>query len=364
MKKQVVYAIIMIVALVLFAVMIIINPGETVPGEAVRYKKKIPFTKVPADSNLSFRRNRLIGKGMNFGNALEAPREGDWGLTIRKSYIKTIAKAGFNSVRLPVCWPAHTDSVPPYSIDPVFLKRVDRILGWCFRRNMAVVITIHHFNKLYEEPLNDTLRQTFFSIWKQLSTHYLGTEPDRLIFELLNEPHGNLTPERWNELIPEVLQAVRKIDTNRTLILDVPDWAFHENLPLLKIPDKEQNVIVSTRYYLPYDFTHQGAHWVKNSNQWSGSRWTGTEAEKAQVRKDMKFVTRWAQEHNRPITIGEYGAIINAPENDRVTWTRYVRSQFEANHFSWSYFDFGVTFRVYDIRDHSWLKGFPEAFFK
>ncbi len=75
------------------------------------------------DSLIAWKRNAAIGRGINFGNALEAPVEGEWGLTIKESYIQAVADAGFNSVRLPICWSAHTGSNYPYNIDPAFLTQ-------------------------------------------------------------------------------------------------------------------------------------------------------------------------------------------------------------------------------------------------
>ena len=323
----------------------------------------IPDTAVLSDDSIAYRRNQAIGKGMNFGNALEAPREGEWGLVIKQSYIEALAEAGFNSVRLPICWSAHTAATAPHTIDPAFIRRVDEIIGWCFENGLAVIITIHHFNDFYDSPAAETYRQMFFSIWDQLTTHYLETDGEKLIFELLNEPHSNMTADIWNALIPEILDAVRSIDTNRTLILDVPDWAYHGSIGKLEIPEEEQNVIVSVRYYLPYDFTHQGAHWSEGSEEWLGNTWTATRDEKNTVLADMVMISTWAEAHDRPITVGEYGAIIFAAHEDRLTWTQYVRSRFEANEFSWSYFDFGVYFRSYDIENNSWLDGFPDVFF-
>jgi len=40
-------------------------------------------------------------RGVNLGNALEAPHEGDWGYTIAPDHLIAIAGAGFDGVRLP-----------------------------------------------------------------------------------------------------------------------------------------------------------------------------------------------------------------------------------------------------------------------
>ncbi len=309
----------------------------------------------------AFARNRNIGRGMNFGNALEAPKEGEWGLTIRESYIQAVADAGFDSVRLPICWPAHVGRTPPYSIDQSFLRRVDEIVDGCLKRKLTVIITIHHFNELYENPDDETCRNTLFSIWRQLTAHYQAYTHEKLIFEVLNEPHDKLTSEKWNALLPEVLAVIRAGDRDRTLIIDAADYAYHGSIEKLAIPGSETNAIVSVRYYLPYEFTHQGAHWAAGSDQWLGRKWPGTAAELAVVNADLKLVKDWSEKHNRPVTIGEFGAIALADQSSRVTWTKAVRERFEANGFSWCYFDFGVIFKAYDIEKHAWLPGFKAA---
>ena len=72
--------------------------------------------------------NRLIGRGVNMGNAFEAPNEGDWGVTLKKEYFGQIAKAGFQSVRIPVRWSAHIAESAPFEIDKAFFVRLDRII--------------------------------------------------------------------------------------------------------------------------------------------------------------------------------------------------------------------------------------------
>src|SRR5438477_12307598 len=77
--------------------------------------------------------NKKLGRGVNLGNALEAPKEGEWGVTLKAEYFKAIADAGFNTVRLPVKWSAHAGGEPPYAIDPKFFERID----WCVDQALA-----------------------------------------------------------------------------------------------------------------------------------------------------------------------------------------------------------------------------------
>ncbi len=66
---------------------------------------------------------------VNMGNTLEAPNEGEWGFVIQEEYFALLADAGFDSVRLPVRWSAHTAESAPYTIDPAFFERIDEVIG-------------------------------------------------------------------------------------------------------------------------------------------------------------------------------------------------------------------------------------------
>ena len=59
---------------------------------------------VKALNAATFEANARLGRGVNLGNALEAPSEGSWGLYLKEEYFKDIAEAGFDSVRVPIRW--------------------------------------------------------------------------------------------------------------------------------------------------------------------------------------------------------------------------------------------------------------------
>src|ERR1700681_3953301 len=63
----------------------------------------------PQDDD-AFHYNRLLGRGINLGNALDAPQEGAWGVTLEADYFRLIQEAGFNSVRIPIRWSAHAST--------------------------------------------------------------------------------------------------------------------------------------------------------------------------------------------------------------------------------------------------------------
>jgi aryl-phospho-beta-D-glucosidase BglC (GH1 family) len=56
--------------------------------------------------------NRLPGRGINLGDALEARGEREGGVTLKSQYFREITSAGFNSVRIPIRWSTHAGYSP------------------------------------------------------------------------------------------------------------------------------------------------------------------------------------------------------------------------------------------------------------
>src|ERR1700735_1745336 len=79
-----------------------------------------------------------IGHGVNLGDFLEAPSEGAWseGRHLQEADFLTIKQAGFSVIRVPICWAAHVSPAPDYTIDPVFLNRVDWVATQAKKKNL------------------------------------------------------------------------------------------------------------------------------------------------------------------------------------------------------------------------------------
>ncbi|HEX5268963.1 MAG TPA: cellulase family glycosylhydrolase, partial [Gemmataceae bacterium] len=165
--------------------------------------------------------NRLLGRGINFGNALESPREGEWGLTLKADYFEAIKKAGFNSVRVPIRWSSHAADKPPFAIDAEFFKRIDWVVEQALSGDLNVVVNVHHFDEVYHDP--DKHEAKLLVLWKLIAEHYRDRS-DRVYFELLNEPMDKLNEDRWNAMIPKLLDAVRASNPKRTVIVGPAQW--------------------------------------------------------------------------------------------------------------------------------------------
>ena len=309
----------------------------------------------PADQHHfrnAFEINRILGKGINLGNALEAPNEGEWGMVIEEEFIQLIKDAGFESVRIPIRWNAHALTNSPYTIDQAFFDRVDEVAGWSLDRGLAVMINIHHYNELMQQP--QPHRQRFLSLWDQIAEHYKHY-PEELVFEVLNEPHDNLTPDLWNTFFAEALDVIRKTNPKRVVVAGTANWGGFEQIRYLRLPEDDRQLIVSVHSYEPFHFTHQGADWVgQDARGWIGTTWDGTDAEKAAVDQIFGVVEGWAETYNRPIHVGEFGVFYPADDNSRERWTSYIRESSEIRNYSWAYWEFGAGFGVYDRDNSEW----------
>jgi endoglucanase len=331
--------------------------------------------------------NKLLGRGVNLGNALEAPYEGAWGVTLREEYFQIIKDAGFNSVRLPVRWSGHALTEAPYTIDPKFFKRVDWAINCALSRKLPVILNMHHYTELYTDPLPH--KERFMALWKQIAEHYKDY-PDTLLLEIYNEPDDALTPEMWNEWLKEAISIIRKYNPTKTIVVDGANDAWITYLRYLELPEDDRNIIVSVHHYFPHDLTHQGAPWITHekivksleemklvgqqlpawatddwdgdSNTWMGTKWTGTDEEKKAMTDIFDIGAAWGKEHNRPINLGEFGAINKADMASRVRWTKFIADTAAERGMSLHYWEFcAAEFGLYDQKTKSWHKELLEA---
>lgn len=309
-------------------------------------------TETVMDSLSPFETVTLMQRGVNMGNTLEAPHEGEWGFKITREHFQLIRAAGFDSVRIPTRWNAHALASAPYTIDVVFFSRLDEVIGWALGQDLAVVLNIHHYEEMATDPSAHEAR--FLALWLQIAEHYRDYPP-ALIFELMNEPNSAMTAPLWNEFVQKGAAVIRASNPERNIIIGGINWNAYDQLQYLKLPPDDGHIIATFHYYLPFQFTHQGAEWAgEEAQKWLGLTWEASEAEKAEVDKHFDSVAAWASQHNVPVYMGEFGAYEKADFASRVRWTTHIREQAEARGFAWAYWEFGAGFGIYDRSARQW----------
>lgn len=305
-----------------------------------------------------YEQNKLLGRGVNLGNALEAPKEGDWGVTLQEDFFRKIKEKGFNSIRVPIKWSSHAETVSPYKIDEKFMERIDWVVDQALMNGLAIIINIHHYDEMMSDPENHKYR--FLYIWDQISSHFTKTS-GKLFFEILNEPNNKLNSALWNQYLKEAITVIRKTNPYRTLIVGTANWNSIGNLSTLSLPNDDRNIIVTYHYYSPFNFTHQGADWVDGSDAWLGTKWYGTPEEQNAVLSDFNQALTWSINNQRPLHMGEFGAFSKADLESRARWTMFVSRAAEQKGFSWSYWEFCSGFGIYNQQTGLWITELLDA---
>jgi endoglucanase len=338
------------------------GPGDN-PG--IEAFPPMPNDHPPGASGAARGTAAALGRGVNFGNMLDAPNEGDWGLTVRDEFIDAAAQAGFASVRLPVRWSNHAAATAPFTIDPQFFARVESVVDKLLAKGLYVVLNMHHYHQIDGDKLNSRefavdsaiVDVRFLILWQQIAERF-REKNDHLLFELYNEPHARLTPSAWNDLAARALNVVRKSNPDRIVVIGPTDWNAAHALSSLRLPN-DANVIATVHNYQPFNFTHQGAEWV------SPMRPTGVRCcdagQQAAAIAPLTTAKAWSDANRYPIFLGEFGAYSKADMSSRVAFARLVRDQAEARGISWSYWELASSFGVYDPVAHAWRAPLRDA---
>lgn len=328
-----------------------------------------------------------LRRGMNFGDAMEAPTEGEWGVALSASNFQVVKEAGFDHVRVPMRINAHAAATAPYAIQSRFLARIDWVVDQALSRDLAVILDLHHYVEMMKSPRAHADR--LVAIWEQVARRYVGLPP-AVVYEILNEPTDNLTAEVWNPILQRVVATIRAIDPERTLILEGAHWASAADLrDTLWIPEGDRHIVGSFHMYAPMYFTHQGFGWMPSHFATRGVTFPGPPARPvrpsgaaATFPESRDFFARYNVEPiatnpggpaamlevldtarafkertGLPVYLGEFGAGINADTASRAAWTRVARTEAEKRGFGWGYWDFCHNFAAYapGLFSGSWI---------
>jgi endoglucanase len=321
-----------------------------------------------------------LRRGINFGDAMDAPNEGDWGWTIAADDFRAVREAGFDHVRVPMRVSAHAAAQPPYKIEGRFAHRMDWAIAEALSNDLAIIVDIHHYKEMMSDPFGQADR--LVGLWQQIATRYRGMPP-AVVYEILNEPTDDLTAAVWNPILARVVAAIREIDPDRTLIVEGAHWASARDLrDTLAVPPGDRHVVASFHMYAPMYFTHQGFGWMPRHYCTVGVVFPGPPAAPvapcaaaagvgesrdffarynaepadtnpggpAAIVEQMELAKAFAERTGLRVYLGEFGAGVNADLASRARWTRVARSEAERRGFGWGYWDYASNFAAYARR--------------
>ena len=281
-----------------------------------------------------------MGRGINLGNVLSAPVEGNWSGAATEQYFIDVANVGFNNVRIPIDFfgtrtsgdtsqysgeanTTFTGSRADFTVNGSYLDRLEEVISWGLNQNLVIVLDFHgatlksEFIYTFDDSEDEYTHPTsakraadlakFYSIWEQIANRFKDYSDD-LVFEVINEPYFHISSAEMNDLNNEVISIIRSSGANnvtRKVIVTGGTKNSYEAITTIDphILNNDNYLIGTFHYYRPFNFT-KSSDYRFNTNSW------GTQSDKNSIDSEFDVVQNWANGFNTPVAVymGEFGA--------------------------------------------------------
>ncbi|MGY4476744.1 glycoside hydrolase family 5 protein [Bradyrhizobium sp. USDA 3364] len=287
-----------------------------------------------------------LGRGINI-LGYDGIWEGYQNAPFRLENLAAIRKAGFSHVRINFFGFRHMDS--GNILDDAVLRRLDAVIEQVLANRLVPILDEHDTALCQRDVAVCGVKLKAF--WRQVASRYAGRYP-ALLFEILNEPGGHMTSAEWNALLADCLAIIRETNPQRNVVVAVLNT---EELPIdrLALPAGDRNLIVTFHYYLPLQFTHQGAPWSAIFSKIGPLSW-GSAEDQAKAAADFDKVRSWSEKEQRPIYLGEFGVYERAPAESRAKYLSFMARGAERNGWAWAYWQFDHDFAAFDGARQRW----------
>lgn len=354
-----------------------------------------------------------MGRGINIGNVLSAPKEGNWAPALTESYIEDVAAVGFKTVRIPIDFfgsrtsgdtsgysknknssSSYSGSASDYIVSSAYLDRIEQVIQWSLNQGLITILDFHgstlkseftytfsakdKWSAYYTDPTSAKRaadNQKFRAIWAQIANRFKDYS-DNLIFEVINEPYFWISDDEMDVLNTDIISIVRNSgskNTDRNIIITGGSKNSYE-APLQianSILNSDDNLIATFHYYWPRDFTASSEE-SHNDYNW------GTIQDKQEIDTNFGYVSTWSINNNIPVFLGEFGAdneggynyasetygnFGGPTETSRNEFHKYLAEKAIALNFSFAAWDAGDKSNktIYKVSDRSWVVGVRNA---
>lgn len=267
--------------------------------------------------------------GWNLGNTLEAIcDENAWGAgKTSQKLIDSVKAAGFNTVRIPVSWFCHSDTISN-KINKKWIARVKEVVDYCIKDDLYVIINMHWDKGWLENRINaanqEEVNKRQYIYWTQIAKYFKNYD-EHLLFAGANEPNAANAAQldilmSYYQTFVDAVRATGGNNASRTIIVQGPETNIEKtldlmnNLPKDKIQDR---MMVEVHYYTPFQFClmEKEASWGKPFYYWGKDNHSKTDVEhnsawgeEAMVDKLFGDLKTKYVDKGIPVILGEFGA--------------------------------------------------------
>ena len=305
----------------------------------------------------------LMGRGINMGNVLSAPTEGNWAHAVYEDYFVQLSEAGFTNVRIPVdfysggflnadyslngsqrssiniddcdnnsCFSSNVNtasnyngSLEDYQVNEEYLDRVQQIVDWAIAHDIIVILDFHGNNlkqqfiytfqnelingvNYYTSPssakrLADINR--FKALWRDIANRFKDYSTNSLVFDLINEPYFSVSANEMNDLNLNLIEIIRASGSNnltRGIVINgggASSWQVPFEISS-DVLSSDDYLIATFHYYQPFNFTASSREQYNN--------FVFSDAQKDLITERFSQLKTWSENNDIPVYLGEFGA--------------------------------------------------------
>lgn len=250
-----------------------------------------------------------------------------------------LKKIGANLVRLSLnTYKDFEYDTNPLSYRENNFKRLDNLVTWAKKYDIYVIISMRQSpgghnsnphsgnNGLNELWSNTNYQERLISLWQKIAGRYADNYTI-IGYDLLNEPEApNKTV--FNKMYKEISKAIRKVDSNHIIFLEGNLWG--KDLTWIENPE-DPNTALSIHFYAPgtYAVKGKGTYPSKIENQIF---------DKDNLRRHLHKMVEYAQRLNRPVWVGEFGAMTKA--DNYLKYDSDIIQLFGELNLHWTYWNY------------------------
>ncbi len=275
------------------------------------------------------------------------PRNPDRGRTTEEDF-KWMSDWGFDFVRIPMAYPRYlsfdrTKDITKeevYKMDENVLEEIDKLIDTANKYNMHISLNLHRgpgycINAGFREPFNlwkdKDAQDAFFHHWGMFAKRYKNIAPEKLSFDLLNEPayiedmndqyakKGPVPGQTYRLVVEGAAKAIRAENPKRWIVADGNNVGNNVTPEIIDL-----NVGQSCRGYWPGVISHYQASWVwKDPSKAPTPVWPGTIDGKYYSRQNLEELYKpWIEVLDQGVGVhcGECGCYSKTPHDVFLAW--------------------------------------------
>jgi endoglucanase len=322
-----------------------------------------------------------IMRGVNLSHWLSQ----DFGWEPKYTYIsekdiRFIDSIGYDHVRIPIDEMEMWDSTGK----PVAraFQCLHNCLEWCAQYDLRAIVDLHiirshYFNAVNEGEVNTlwtdpAAQDSLVGLWIKLSGELKKYPNDRVAYEILNEAVAPQNDD-WNRLLNKAVAAIREREPDRVIVIGANMWQIAPNIPYLKIPEGDNNIILSFHTYSPLAFTHYKAGWTAIKVYHGPVHYPGQIITDSDYRKYIDTTNQalvyqtadardfynkqrliegfrsgmeWARSKNLQLYCGEFGCMPTVDRKARLAYYSDMIDAFEENNIAWCNWEYKGEFGI------------------